>query len=230
VDGRCFVVPAADGRQFVSRLSLSIPASLAAHKHKLAITAASCTAVTGAVIGALAATAPDAHAATVPVARSGAIHVAVQAPTVAPTTAMPSAAATTASASASPSASATTSSAAPAPTKATKKATVVTTTTTSSQYAGLSAYQIAEKLVPSSQFGCFDWIVTRESGWSVTATNPSSGAYGLGQALPGYKMASVGSDWRTNPVTQIKWVLGYMDSRYGSPCAAQSFWESHNWY
>jgi len=227
VDGRCFVVPAADGRQFVSRLRLSIPATLAAHKHKLAITAASCTAVTGAVIGALAATAPDAHAATVPVSHSAVIHVPVLAPTSVPTSATPSAKATTASAS--PSASATTSSAAPAPTKATKKATVVTTTQ-SSEYSGLSAYQIAEKLVPSGQFGCFDWIVTRESGWSVTATNPSSGAYGLGQALPGYKMASEGSDWQTNPVTQIKWVLSYMDSRYGSPCAAQSFWESHNWY
>jgi hypothetical protein len=43
-------------------------------------------------------------------------------------------------------------------------------------------------------------------------------------------MASAGPDWQTNPVTQIKWVLGYMDGRYGSPCGAQSFWESHNWY
>ena len=215
------------------RLRLSIPASLAAHKHKLAVTAASCTAVTGAVIGALAATAPDAHAATVPVAHSAAVHVvahaavSASAPASASASATPSAAATKASVS--PSASATTSSAAPVVTKTTQKA-VVAVTTQSNPYAGQSAYQIAEKLVPSSQFGCFDWVVTRESGWSVTATNPSSGAYGLGQALPGYKMASAGPDWQTNPVTQIKWVLGYMDGRYGSPCGAQSFWESHGWY
>jgi hypothetical protein len=219
----------------VSRLRLSIPASLAAHKHKLAVTAASCTAVTGAVIGALAATAPDAHAATAPVAaHSAAVHVAAHAAASAPASASASASATPSAAatkaSVSPSVPATTSSAAPAPvvTKATKAAVVVTTQ--SNPYAGQSAYQIAEKLVPSGQFGCFDWVVTRESGWSVTATNPSSGAYGLGQALPGYKMASAGPDWQTNPVTQIKWVLGYMDGRYGSPCGAQSFWESHNWY
>jgi hypothetical protein len=208
----------------VSRLRLSIPASIAAHKHKIAITAASCTAVTGAVVGALAATAPDAHAATLPTAaHRAAVHASAHASATA--SASPSAAAT----SASPSAAATTKSAAPATTKATKKA-VVAVTTKSDPYAGLSAYQIAERIVPSGQFGCFDWIVTRESGWSVTATNPSSGAYGLGQALPGDKMASEGSDWRTNPVTQIKWTLNYMDSRYGSPCSAQSFWESHNWY
>lgn len=100
----------------------------------------------------------------------------------------------------------------------------------SNPYAGESAYAIAQEMVPSSQFGCFSWIVSRESGWNVEARNPSSGAYGLGQALPGSKMASAGSDWETNPATQIKWTLGYMDSRYGSPCAAQSFWEAHGWY
>jgi hypothetical protein len=100
----------------------------------------------------------------------------------------------------------------------------------SNPYSGESAYKIAEGIVPSSQFGCFDWIVSRESGWNVTARNPSSGAYGLGQALPGDKMASAGPDWETNPVTQIDWTLSYMDERYGSPCAAQGFWESHGWY
>ena len=97
-------------------------------------------------------------------------------------------------------------------------------------YAGESAYKVAEGIVPSSQFACFDWIVTRESGWNVEATNPSSGAYGLGQALPGDKMASAGPDWQTDPATQIRWTLGYMDGRYGSPCGAQSFWEGHGWY
>nr|WP_079063016.1 transglycosylase SLT domain-containing protein [Peterkaempfera griseoplana] len=81
-----------------------------------------------------------------------------------------------------------------------------------------------------TQFQCFSQIVTRESGWRYTATNASSGAYGLVQALPGSKMASAGADWRTNPATQIKWGLNYMNSRYGSPCGAWSFWQAHNWY
>jgi hypothetical protein len=80
------------------------------------------------------------------------------------------------------------------------------------------------------QFTCFDNIIMRESRWRVTATNPSSGAYGIPQALPGSKMAKVGSDWRTNPATQIIWAVGYMDDRYGSPCAAWSFKRAHGWY
>jgi hypothetical protein len=81
-----------------------------------------------------------------------------------------------------------------------------------------------------NQFQCFSQIVKRESGWDYTATNSGSGAYGLVQALPGSKMASVGADWRTNPATQIKWGLGYMNDRYGSPCGAWSFWQAHSWY
>ncbi|GAA2751031.1 MULTISPECIES: transglycosylase SLT domain-containing protein [Kitasatospora] len=82
----------------------------------------------------------------------------------------------------------------------------------------------------ANQFQCFSQIVKRESGWDYTATNASSGAYGLVQALPGSKMASAGADWRTNPATQIKWGLGYMNDRYGSPCGAWSFWQAHHWY
>jgi hypothetical protein len=81
-----------------------------------------------------------------------------------------------------------------------------------------------------TQFQCFSQIVKRESGWDYTASNPSSGAYGLVQALPGTKMATAGADWRTNPATQIKWGLNYMNSRYGSPCGAWTFWQSHHWY
>ncbi|HEY6738022.1 MAG TPA: hypothetical protein VI076_04170, partial [Actinopolymorphaceae bacterium] len=55
------------------------------------------------------------------------------------------------------------------------------------------------------QFGCLNLLWNKESGWRVNATNPSSGAYGIPQSLPGSKMARFGSDWRTNPVTQIKW-------------------------
>ena len=82
----------------------------------------------------------------------------------------------------------------------------------------------------SGQFSCFDNIIMRESKWDINATNPSSGAYGIPQALPGSKMASEGSDWRTNPATQIIWGIKYMKDRYGSPCAAWSFKSSHGWY
>lgn len=80
------------------------------------------------------------------------------------------------------------------------------------------------------QMPCLDKLWTKESGWNPLARNASSGAYGIPQALPGDKMAAYGSDWRTNPVPQIKWGLGYIKGRYGSPCGAWSFWLSHNWY
>jgi hypothetical protein len=91
--------------------------------------------------------------------------------------------------------------------------------------------QIAREIVgDGAQFQCFSNIVFRESSWNPHATNSSSGAYGLVQALPGSKMAAAGADWRTNPATQIRWGLKYMNSRYGGPCAAWSFWQAHNWY
>lgn len=94
-----------------------------------------------------------------------------------------------------------------------------------------SAQSIAHKMIPSAtQYNAFSKIVEHESGWNVTATNSSSGAYGLVQALPGSKMASASSDWKTNAATQIKWGLDYMNSRYGSPAAAWSFWQSNGWY
>jgi transglycosylase-like protein with SLT domain len=78
----------------------------------------------------------------------------------------------------------------------------------------------------ADQFSCFDWIIKHESNWDVHAQNASSGAYGLPQSLPGSKMASVASDWRDNPATQIIWGARYMKDRYGSPCGAKSYWES----
>lgn len=80
------------------------------------------------------------------------------------------------------------------------------------------------------QFGCLDTLYMGESGWRVDADNPTSSAYGIPQALPGYKMASAGADWATNPVTQIRWGLGYIRDRYGSPCGAMSFKSGHGWY
>lgn len=82
---------------------------------------------------------------------------------------------------------------------------------------------------PKTYFSCLDSIWTRESGWNYQAEN-ASGAYGIPQALPGSKMASAGADWQTNPTTQIKWGLGYIQSTYGDPCSAWSFWQAHSYY
>jgi hypothetical protein len=82
----------------------------------------------------------------------------------------------------------------------------------------------------ADQFGCLDSLWERESHWNVYADNPSSSAYGIPQALPGSKMASAGPDWATNAVTQIKWGLGYIADRYGSPCSAWGHSESHGFY
>ena len=91
--------------------------------------------------------------------------------------------------------------------------------------AATSAQATAKKMIgDSAQYECFAKIVQHESNWDVNATNASSGAYGLVQALPAGKMASAGSDWRTNPATQIEWGLDYMKDRYGSACDAWSFW------
>lgn len=94
---------------------------------------------------------------------------------------------------------------------------------------------IARALLPEfgfadSQFGCLDSLWTRESGWRWNADNPSSSAYGIPQALPGSKMASAGADWETNPETQIRWGLGYIAGRYGTPCAAWGHSERVGWY
>ncbi|MER5766745.1 aggregation-promoting factor C-terminal-like domain-containing protein [Streptomyces sp. NPDC001985] len=94
-----------------------------------------------------------------------------------------------------------------------------------------SAKAIAKKVIKDeAQFTCFSEIVAKESNWDVNAQNPSSGAYGLVQALPGGKMATAGADWKTNPETQIEWGLGYMNERYGSPCQAWTIWQTQGWY
>ena len=100
----------------------------------------------------------------------------------------------------------------------------------SEAYSAAQIQAMAKQVVAADQWTCFSNIVNHESSWNYKAVNASSGAYGLFQALPGSKMSSVGSDWQTNPVTQIKWGLNYMDSRYGSPCEAWSFWQANNWY
>ncbi|WP_405869647.1 MULTISPECIES: transglycosylase SLT domain-containing protein [unclassified Streptomyces] len=99
-----------------------------------------------------------------------------------------------------------------------------------SSYSVAAIQSMARQMVPSGQFQCFSNIVDHESSWNYHAVNASSGAYGLFQALPASKYSSVGSDWQTNPATQIKWGLNYMNSRYGSPCDAWSFWQANSWY
>ncbi|MEU9373856.1 transglycosylase SLT domain-containing protein [Streptomyces sp. NPDC048255] len=99
-----------------------------------------------------------------------------------------------------------------------------------SSYTVAQVKAIAQQMVPAGQFQCFSNIINQESTWNYKAVNSSSGAYGLVQALPGSKMASAGADWRTNPATQIKWGLNYMNERYGSPCGAWSFHQANNWY
>lgn len=105
-----------------------------------------------------------------------------------------------------------------------------------SSFTAKSSYSVAEvkamarQMIPGDQFQCFSNIVQKESTWNYLAQNPSSGAYGLVQALPGSKMSSAGADWRTNPATQIKWGLKYMNERYDSPCGAWSFWQANRWY
>lgn len=82
---------------------------------------------------------------------------------------------------------------------------------------------------PNTYFSCLNNIWTRESGWRYNAEN-ASGAYGIPQALPGSKMATAGSDWQTNPATQIKWGLGYIKAIYGDPCKAWAFEEANGYY
>jgi colicin import membrane protein len=82
----------------------------------------------------------------------------------------------------------------------------------------------------ASQMPCLDKLWNRESNWTTSATNSSSGAYGIVQSLPGEKMASAGPDWRTNYETQIDWGMDYIDGRYGTPCDALQFHYANNWY
>jgi hypothetical protein len=95
--------------------------------------------------------------------------------------------------------------------------------------------QIAQAMLPefgfsSGEFSCLDSLWVKESGWNVHADNPTSSAYGIPQALPGEKMASAGADWADNPATQIRWGLGYIAGRYGTPCSAWAHSQANGWY
>lgn len=81
-----------------------------------------------------------------------------------------------------------------------------------------------------SEYAAIDYIVNHESSWNPQAVNASSGAYGLPQSLPASKLASAGSDWRTNPITQLKWMRNYVNERYGGANGALAFWKRNHWY
>jgi hypothetical protein len=82
----------------------------------------------------------------------------------------------------------------------------------------------------ADQFTCLNRLWTKESHWNYRARNKKSGAHGIPQALPAIRMESISSDWRTNPVTQIRWGLRYIEARYKSPCAALAKFKRSNYY
>ena len=81
-----------------------------------------------------------------------------------------------------------------------------------------------------SEWTCLDELWTRESGWQMVWNTAGSGAYGIPQSLPASKMASAGGDYMTNPATQIRWGLGYIQGRYGTPCGAWAHETANSWY
>jgi len=80
------------------------------------------------------------------------------------------------------------------------------------------------------QYACLDDLWIKESNWNYRASNKRTGAHGIPQALPATKMDSAGTDWRTNPVTQISWGLRYIEVRYETPCKAWAKFKRSNWY
>ncbi|GAA4506372.1 transglycosylase SLT domain-containing protein [Nonomuraea sp. NPDC049486] len=103
-------------------------------------------------------------------------------------------------------------------------------TSTSSKNKSMAKKMVNKRGWAATQFRCLVKLWERESGWNHRAGNRYSGAYGIPQALPAGKMASHGSDWRTNPRTQIAWGLSYIKKRYGTPCRAWGHFQSHHWY
>lgn len=87
----------------------------------------------------------------------------------------------------------------------------------------------ARKRLGSWNYSCLDAIAMRESHWNPLAHNRSSGAHGIGQALPWTKMRRFGPDAYHNPVTQVRWMVAYVE-KYGGACGAWGFWQRHGYY
>jgi hypothetical protein len=95
--------------------------------------------------------------------------------------------------------------------------------------------EIARRLLPeygmsASEFGCLDALWVSESDWDPTADNPTSSAYGIPQALTGGTHENLPADYMTNPVSQIRWGLWYIENSYGTACSAWEFKQANNWY
>ena len=101
---------------------------------------------------------------------------------------------------------------------------------------GVGAKKIAKSIMLSEfawgadQFNCLNRLWTKESHWNYKARNKRSGAHGIPQALPAIRMESISTDWRTNPVTQIRWGLRYIEARYDSPCGAWAKFKRSRYY
>ncbi|MFM2154670.1 MAG: hypothetical protein RL382_571 [Actinomycetota bacterium] len=89
----------------------------------------------------------------------------------------------------------------------------------------MDEYGFSEK-----QYQCLKTLWTKESNWNYKSRNKKTGAHGIPQALPANKMDIVSTDWRTNPVTQIRWGLRYISIRYETPCKALAKHKRSNWY
>ena len=107
----------------------------------------------------------------------------------------------------------------------------VATTTAAVQQPLTSKQSLMQQAgIPQSDWNAVDYIVSHESSWNAEATNASSGAHGLCQALPASKMASAGADYMTNPVTQLRWCHDYALNRYSSWWSAFAFWQANRWW
>ena len=91
---------------------------------------------------------------------------------------------------------------------------------------GSPAEWMAAAGIPEGDWGFVDFIAQKESGWNPNATNPSSGACGLIQALPCSKVPGSGYD----PVDNLTWANGYATNRYGSWAGAYEFWTANHWW
>ena len=80
----------------------------------------------------------------------------------------------------------------------------------------------------AEQFSPLNKLWTKESGWRTNADNPTSSAYGIPQMM--LSVHDVPKDYKTNPYTQVKVGLNYIDDRYGSPSAAWAHSQKVNWY
>jgi hypothetical protein len=103
--------------------------------------------------------------------------------------------------------------------------------TTASSNVALGERMAAAAGWAGAQWSCLDALWTRESGWQAQVWNTAgSGAYGIPQSLPASKMAAAGADYMTDPATQIRWGLSYIQSAYGTPCGAWAHETSAGWY